>query len=183
MPIYPHTIENGAGERLTFLRRVSDASGERLEVENAVGPGAGPPMHVHHYQAEALTVTAGRLGWQRPGGEPQFAEAGERIVFEAGEPHRFWNAGEGELRGTGTIHPPDNVEYFLAALYDSQKRSGGRRPGLFDVAFLLTRYGSEFGMLEIPALVQRVVFPVLVVIGGVLWKYRRYADAPPPVRR
>ena len=31
---YPHTIDNGAGgERLTFLRRVPGARGERLEVE------------------------------------------------------------------------------------------------------------------------------------------------------
>ena len=51
---YPHTIDNGAGERLTFLRRVPTDRGERLEVENVVGPGAGPPMHVHHYQEEAL---------------------------------------------------------------------------------------------------------------------------------
>jgi len=183
MPTYPHTIENGAGERLTFLRRVGDAAGERLEVENVVSPGAGPPMHVHHYQSEALTVTAGRLGWQCPGGEPHFAEVGESVTFRAGEAHRFWNAGDGELRCTGTIEPPDNVEYFLAALYDSQKRSGGRRPGLFDVAFLLTRYRSEFGMLEIPAPVQRIMFPVLVAIGRMLGMYRRYADAPAPVRR
>ena len=28
---YPHTIENGAGERLTFVRRVEDPAGDRLE--------------------------------------------------------------------------------------------------------------------------------------------------------
>ena len=26
---YPHTIDNGAGERLTFLRRVPDPAGDR----------------------------------------------------------------------------------------------------------------------------------------------------------
>ena len=40
---YPHTLENGAGERLTFLRRVPGTTGDRLEVENVVEPGAGPP--------------------------------------------------------------------------------------------------------------------------------------------
>jgi hypothetical protein len=49
---YPHTIENGAGERLTFVRRVQDPVGDRLEVENLVKPGSGPPMHVHNYQEE-----------------------------------------------------------------------------------------------------------------------------------
>src|SRR5688572_27515629 len=38
---YPHTIENGAGERLVFLRRVPGTIGDRLEVENVVTPGAG----------------------------------------------------------------------------------------------------------------------------------------------
>ncbi len=58
---YPHTIENGAGERISFVRRVQDPSGDRLEVENLVKPGSGPPMHVHNYQEEALTVQADRL--------------------------------------------------------------------------------------------------------------------------
>ena len=47
---YPHIIENGAGERLTFLRRVTGATGDRLEGENVVEPGAGPIMHVHYHQ-------------------------------------------------------------------------------------------------------------------------------------
>ena len=59
---YPHTIDNGAGERITFLRRVPGKLGDRIEVENVVGPGTGPPMHIHHYQDEALTVVQGRIG-------------------------------------------------------------------------------------------------------------------------
>jgi hypothetical protein len=47
---YPHTIENGAGERITFLRIVVSPTGDRLEVENVVTPGSGPPMHIHHHQ-------------------------------------------------------------------------------------------------------------------------------------
>jgi hypothetical protein len=38
-------------------------------------------------------------------------------------------------------------------------------------------------MVEIPALVQRFVFPVLVAVGTLLGRYTRYADAPEPVRR
>ncbi|MGZ8379900.1 MAG: cupin domain-containing protein, partial [Gemmatirosa sp.] len=64
---YPHTIDNGAGERLTFLRRVPGVRGDRLEGENVVAPGAGPPMHVHYWQEEALTVQRGRIGYQRLG--------------------------------------------------------------------------------------------------------------------
>jgi quercetin dioxygenase-like cupin family protein len=180
---YPHTIENGAGERLTFLRRVQGSAGDRLEVENLVKPGSGPPMHVHHHQEEALTIQHGRVGYQRLGEPPQFAEPGETVVFKPGEVHRFWNAGEADLRCTGYIQPADNVEYFLTALYESQRASGGSRPDPFDMAFLARRFRSEFGMAVIPAAVQRLVFPVLVIAGRLLGKYRKYADAPESVRR
>ncbi|MGE0451341.1 MAG: cupin domain-containing protein [Vicinamibacterales bacterium] len=181
---YPHTIDNGAGERLTFLRRVPDAMhGERLEIENRVAPGQGPPMHVHHWQEEALTVRAGRIGYQRQGGPPHFASVGETVVFPAGDAHRFWNAGEDDLECTGYVRPPDNVEFFLEALFESTRRNGGTRPHPLDAAFLVTRYRSEFAILEIPALVQRLFFPVLVAVGSALGRYRRYADAPPPVGR
>lgn len=181
--LYPHTIQNGGGERLTFIRRVQDSAGDRLEVENLVEPGGGPPMHVHHYQEEALTVEQGRIGYQRRGEPEQFAEAGETVVFKAGEWHRFWNPAEEDLRCTGYIQPADNVEYFLTAIFESQRENGGSRPDPFDAAFLARRFRSEFGMAEIPAAVQRFVFPVLVTVGRLLGKYRRYADAPEPVRR
>lgn len=180
---YPHTVENGAGERLTFVRRVQDPAGDRLEVENLVKPGSGPPMHVHYHQEEGLTVRRGSIGYQRPGEQPRFAGPGETVVFKPGEPHKFWNAGVEDLLGTGYIRPADNVEYFLTALFESQREGGGSRPDPFDAAFLMRRYRSEFYMQEIPAAVQRIVFPVLVMVGRVLGKYGKYADAPEPMRR
>jgi hypothetical protein len=119
---YPHIIDNGAGERITFLRVVPGPKGDRLEVENVVTPGSGPPMHVHHFQDEAVTVLKGRIGYTRPEGPKQFGGPGDTVAF-------------------------------------------------------------KFGMLEIPGAVQRFVFPLLVAIGRLLGKYRRYADAPEPVRR
>jgi uncharacterized cupin superfamily protein len=180
---YPHTIDNGAGETLTFLRRVNGASGERLEVENLVKPGSGPPMHIHHLQDEALTVTHGRIAYQRPGEAPQSGGPGDTVVFKAGEAHKFWNPGPDDLRCTGYVAPPDNIEYFLGEIYASTKRMGGTRPDPFDAAFLVTRFRNEFAIVEIPALVQKIVFPIQVAIGRLLGRYRRYADAPQPVRR
>lgn len=180
---YPHTIENGRGESITFLGRVPTPNGERLELENRVGPGGGPPMHVHHLQEESLTVVEGRLAWQRPGEEVRYAGPGETVTFAPGEAHKFWNAGETELRCTGYACPPHNAEWFLRALYESQKRSGGTRPDPFEGAYLAWKYRDEFGMEEIPRFVRRFIFPVQVLIGKLLGKYRKYADAPEPVRR
>lgn len=179
--VYPHTIDNGAGERLTFLRRVPGETGDRLEVENVVAPGAGPPMHVHHRQAEVLTVVRGRIGYQRPGQPAEFAGPGETVAFMAGDAHRFWNAGDDDLVCSGYIDPADNIEYFLGEIFASARRSGGDTPNVFDAAYLTRRYRSEFTMLAVPAPVQRLVFPVLVAIGRLLGRYTRYADAPEPI--
>ena len=176
---YPHVIENGSGERLVFSRKI----GNRLEGENRVKPGAGPPMHVHHFQDEGFTVQKGRMGYQRPGEPETFAGPGESVVFKAGEPHKFWNAGEGDLVCTAFVEPADNVEYLLTELFDSARRGHAGKPDMFEAAFLLRRYRSEFDMLEIPGAMKRFGFPLLVAIGTLLGKYRRYANAPEPVRR
>ena len=180
---YPKTIDNGAGERLTFLGIRSDERGEYAEVRNNVSPGSGPPMHVHHLQEEGLTVEQGRMGWQRLGEEEHVAEAGESVTFAPGEMHRFWNAGDDELVCSGYVRPPDNLEYFLTQVYASMKAGGNDRPRLFDAAYLLTRYRSEFGMAEPPRPVQRVLFPVVVAVGRLLGRHRQFAGAPEPVNR
>lgn len=180
---YPHVLDNGHGERLVFERRVPTPNGDRLEVTNEVQPGAGPPMHVHHLQSESLTVLEGRIGWQRPGQAPQYAGPGETVTFPAGEAHRFWNAGDTVVRCRGWIEPADSIEYYLSELFASTAQSPAARPHPLDAAWLVRRYRSEFSMLAIPALVQRLVFPVLVAIGTLTGRYAKYADAPEPVRR
>jgi uncharacterized cupin superfamily protein len=183
MADYPRTISSGSGEEITFVGRTLVDGVERLIVENEVAPGSGPPMHVHHRQAEALTVLEGRIGYQTLGGEERFAGPGETVAFKPGEAHRFWNAGDGNLLCSGHVEPADNVEYLLTELFESTKRNGGTRPDPFEAAFLMTRYRTEYAMLEIPAMVRRFVFPLLVAVGRLLGRYRRYADAPEPVRR
>jgi hypothetical protein len=60
-------------------------------------------------------------------------------------------------------------------------KANGGRPGLFDAAFLLTRYRSEFGMLNLPAFVRRIVMPIVYAVGTVTGTYRKFKDAPAPV--
>ena len=116
-------------------------------------------MHAHLLQEEGLTVQRGRMAYQRPGQPPQFAGVGESVVFKPGEAHKFWNAGDGDLECLGYIEPPDNIEYFLTQLFDSTRRNGGKAPNMFEAAYLIRRYRSEFVMLEIPALVQLARVP------------------------
>ena len=61
------------------------------------------------------------------------ANAGDSITFAPQEMHRFWNAGDDDLVGTGFIRSPDNLEYFLTQIYASIWANGGKRPRLFAV--------------------------------------------------
>ncbi len=176
----PITIINNTGEKLTFSNLVVKDGKEWLEGENEVRPNAGPPMHVHYRQDEALEVITGKMGYQELGGEKKYLEPGESILFKAGTPHKFWNAGTDMLRCKGYISPPDNVIYFLSEIYKSSNANGGR-PGLYDSAYLLRRYRSEFGMLEIPGFVQKVLFPVVLFFGNLVGKNKKFKGAPEPV--
>ncbi|WKW11892.1 hypothetical protein Strain138_001160 [Pseudogemmatithrix spongiicola] len=43
-------------------------------------------------------------------------------------------------------------------------------------------YRNEYTMLDVPPLVQRFVFPLVVGLGMLLGKYRKYREAPAPHR-
>lgn len=178
---YPRTIDNGSGELLTFTGRTQGPGGERVGVDGVAKPGAGPPMHVHYLQEEAVQVIRGRVGHQVLGGEPQFAGPGESVTWPAGTPHKWWNAGTDEVQMVGWCSPPGNVEFYLSALFASMKENGGR-PGLFDAAFLMTRYRTEFALLELPAFVTAIVLPIVYRLGVVLGKYQKFKDAPVPLQ-
>jgi hypothetical protein len=56
-----------------------------------------------------------------------------------------------------------------------------KRPFAGSDQVLLTRYRSEIRMLDIPAVVQKVAFPVLLALGTILGKYDKFKDAPEAV--
>lgn len=163
---------------MTFLGIEVGADGARLEVENRIQPGAGPPMHVHHLQEEAITVLGGSIAYRIAGRDVQHAAEGDTVVFPPGQPHRFWNPGDDELRIRGHLKPPLNFEYLLSENFASMREHGGR-PGLLEGAYLLDRYRSEFS-LHLPGFVTRLLFPTMVRIGRALGRFEKYADAPEP---
>ena len=52
---------------------------------------------------------------------------------------------------------------------------------MFDAAWLLDRYRSEFDMLVIPTFVKKMVFPVVLFIGRLLGKFKKFEGAPAPI--
>lgn len=178
---YPHTIVNTLGEKLSFLHVEQEPDGDKLIVENLVAPGIGPSMHTHFKQDESLTVVKGTMGYQILGQEARYAQTGESVVFERGTPHRFWNAGDNVLQCTGWIKPANSIVFFLSTLYDAMNKTGANRPELFDGAYLMWRYKSEYDLPEMPGFVKKVVMPVVYFIGQLAGKYKKFEGAPKPI--
>jgi hypothetical protein len=73
---YPHTVENSARERITFVQRVQDPAGDRLEFENHLKLGSGPPINIHNYHPSH----ARRCGFF----VPYVADVGNRLLGGTG---------------------------------------------------------------------------------------------------
>lgn len=179
--IYPHSIKNCIGETLIFKELLQEEDGDRLLVENFVGQGIGPVMHTHWLQDECLTVLKGRLGYEIKGQGKKYITEGETILFERGTPHRFWNDGEEILHCKGWIKPANTVVFFLSAVFDAQNKSRTAKPEMFDGAYLLTRYASEYDLTDIPIFVKKIILPLTYRLGKILGKYKHFDNAPDPV--
>lgn len=175
---YPHRIDNGGGEVITFTRVVTASDSDRLELENCVQPGKGPPMHVHLRQTESLTIVSGAMSVEILGTPPTQHGPGDTVTFAPGFMHRFRNSGTQPLMCHGYAKPADNLEYFLTQLYASTKANGGARPSVFDIAFLSHHFRTEFGFGGAPRVIQAIVFPLARVLGHILNKFARFRDAP-----
>jgi hypothetical protein len=153
---------------------------EYLEGYVEIQPKGGPPMHTHHRQDEGFTVVSGTMAYQIAGEEAKYAYPGDTVVVKAGIPHKFWNSGTDVLKCKTYVTPAENFVYFLTELYKSINANNGR-PGLYDGAFLLDRYKTEFDMLEIPKFVRKVIFPVALFVGNITGKKNKFKDAPLPI--
>lgn len=178
----PHTIENHLGERLIFKGIRHEPDGDLLIAENFVQPGSGPPMHTHWLQDEGFTVLEGRIGYQVAGQPEQYAGPGESVVFRRGVSHRFWNAGQEVLHCEGWLKPANTIVFFLSSMYAAQNKSGKAQPELFDGAYLMTRYASEYDMQAIPVFIKNVIMPVVYRVGKLLNRYDHFKGAPEPVK-
>ena len=177
----PHKIAND-GEELTF-EAIEYEDGERkLIVSNLIQPKQGPPFHVHFKQDEYLQVKSGRMGYQIYGEEAQVIGEGESVLFKRNQMHRFWNDGEHPLVCTGWVMPANSLDYFLTGVYNSMNKANNLKGDPFDSAFLLTRYKSEYDLLDVPPFVKKVIMPITVFIGKLLGKYEHFQDAPEPLK-
>jgi len=112
------TIHNPVtGERITFHATSADTNGESVVIECTVQPdGFVAATHLHPSQSERFAVIDGRLGI-KVGKENRTLGQGEIAVVEPGTPHRFWNAGEDEVRFVCEVRPALQFESLLETMF------------------------------------------------------------------
>ena len=83
-------IRGPAGGPARILARASETSGAITVVENIVGPGQGPPKHLHDAEDELFYVMSGHLH-VLAGEETLEAPAGSLVFIAKQTPHVFQN--------------------------------------------------------------------------------------------
>ena len=166
-------LENRHTGEILRMRRVRDAQGRIvLTIEGSLPSHAsGPPVHVHLQQREEGSVKAGLLG-ARVGKEKIVASAGGSAVFPAGVIHTWWNAGEDLLEFNGRVIPAVDLDRFLQGIFAVVNAGASGRPSIFYVAHVLWRHRHTQAVMVPPRAIQRIVFPLILLVGRVLGKYR-----------
>jgi quercetin dioxygenase-like cupin family protein len=166
-------LENRHTGEILRLRRVRDASGEEvLVIEGSLPPHSnGPPLHRHFQQREEGSVKAGTLGAQ-VAGEKIVVPAGGSAAFPAGVVHAWWNAGEDLLEFNGRAVPAVDLDRFLQGVFAVINARANGRPSIFYLAHVLWRHRRTQAVEIPPVAVQKILFPIVLMIGSILGKYR-----------
>src|SRR5262245_189538 len=185
--IGPRILKNRHTGEVLELRRVKRGDQVWLELNGTAPPhGEGPPLHVHYFEDEHITVHSGTLSAMLDG-RKIVIEAGSGAVLPAGSVHRWWNEGDVPLVLRGFAKPVVDLDRYLQATFEVVNAGTSERPPLFHMAHLLWRHRKTQRLRMGPAWIQSVVFPVIVAIGTMLGKYRgtdwpgcpaRCSDAP-----
>ena len=166
-------LENRHTGETLRIGRVRDATGQTiLTIDGSLPPRKnGPPLHVHFHQREEGVVKAGSLGAQI-GKETVVVPAGGARVFPAGVAHKWWNAGDDVLELGGKVIPAGDLDCFLQALFAVLNASASGRPSIFYLAHVLWRHRHTQAVMMPPPVIQRSIFPLVLLVGRALGKYR-----------
>lgn len=154
------------------LRRVTVNDQPCLELRGMLPPHRhGPPLHVHHAEAEEFHVIAGTLSAEVNGHRIQLC-AGESVVFPPGSAHRWWNDGDETLELGGYVKPVVDFDRSIQAAFDVLNRSSADRPSPFYMAHLGWRHRQTQSVRLMPRPIQAVLLPLVVLVGSILGRYR-----------
>jgi quercetin dioxygenase-like cupin family protein len=175
------TIHNPVtGERITFLTTSAETGGEAVVIEVVVQPhGFVAAGHVHPSQSERFAVAAGTLGL-KVGGEKLTLRPGDVATVEPGVSHRFWNAGEDEVRFVCEVRPALRFESLLETMFALAVDGKTNRKGMPNPLRLAPIAQAHFDTVQLPfppAWLQRAGLALAAPLGRLLGYGETYQPA------
>lgn len=167
------TLENRHTGEILRMRRLRDVEGQMImTIDGSLPPGkSGPPPHVHFHEHEEGIVQSGTLGAQ-VGDKRIVVPAGGTAVLPAGVVHSWWNAGKDMLEFNGRVIPVVDLDRYLQAIFAVVNASTSGRPSIFYMAHVMWRHRHTQALATPPRAIQRIVVPVVLLVGRILGKYR-----------
>jgi mannose-6-phosphate isomerase-like protein (cupin superfamily) len=171
------------GEKALLIESASESGGARIVAEFAVEEGGFVPggEHVHDHLDEHFEVLHGQITYLLDGQE-RTVGAGEQVTVPRGRWHRWWNAGESEVRIHARVEPALRFEEAIAVIWglcaDGDTDAEGKPSPLLG-ALLATRYRTEIRFRQPPQFVQRILLPPLAAVArrrGLEKTIERYLD-------
>src|SRR5262245_9898758 len=155
------------------LRRIRTANGtEELHMTGSLlAHREGPPLHLHFEEDEHAEVVSGTAS-VLVDGRRLVLKAGELVCFPKGSVHTWWNDGDEELVIRGTATAVIDLDRYLQAVFEVLDAGPPNRPPIFYMAHVMYRHRRTQLTPFIPRAVQRVLLPIVVLLGTVLGKYR-----------
>jgi mannose-6-phosphate isomerase-like protein (cupin superfamily) len=147
------------GERIVFHQTSRETNGEAVVFETFVQPnGFVAAAHVHPNQEERFEIVSGTLGLKVGGGEI-VSGPGETLTVPAGAPHRFWNAGDEEVRFRCEVRPALNFEQLLETMFALAAAGKTNKKGMPNPLRLAVIARAHFDVVRLPfppAFLQRL---------------------------
>jgi hypothetical protein len=165
------TIENPVtGERIVFHQTSRETNGEAVVFETFVQPnGFVAAAHVHPKQEERFEIVAG---------------PGATLTVPAGAPHRFWNAGDDEVRFRCEVRPALQFEQLLETMFALAADGKTNKKGMPNLLRLAVIARAHFDVVRLPfppAFVQRLGLALGAPLGQLVGYRPTYVRTAEPL--
>jgi len=174
-------VENPVtGECLIFHATSAETGGAFVRFETVVRPrGTVAAAHVHPYQTERFDVLSGTLG-VKSGRRKAELGAGESVEIEPGVPHRFWNAGDDELRFLAEVSPALQFESLIETMFALAADGKTNRKGMpnpFRLAVIANHHFDVVRLPLVPGALQKAALACGAPLGRLLGYRPTYEPA------
>jgi quercetin dioxygenase-like cupin family protein len=172
------------GESMTFVTTSRETDGDYVLIELAADPDAFvAAAHVHPAQTETFEVLEGTLA-AKVDGTVHTATAGDVLVVEPGQAHKWWNAGDSRLVFRCEIRPALQFESLIETMFSLAADGKTNKKGLpnpFRLAVVARAHLDTVVLPFPPVWMQKTGLALGAPLGKLLGYGPTYVPAAPSI--